>query len=37
MSFNRTLRVFFNGAGIIWIYLFAIFIRVENVDAKIGK
>lgn len=37
MSFNDTLRVFVNGAWIIWIYLFAIFIRLEYVDAKIGK
>lgn len=38
MSFNgTTLRVFINGAWITWIYLFAIFIRLEHVDAKIGK
>lgn len=38
MSFNGTaLRVFINGAWITWIYLFAIFIRLEYVDAKIGK
>lgn len=38
MSFNGgTLKVFVNGAWIIWIYLFAIFIRLDYVDAKIGK
>lgn len=37
MSFNGTLKVFVNGAWITWIYLFAIFIQLEYVDAKIGK
>lgn len=38
MSFNGgTLKVFVNGAWIIWIYLFTIFIRLDYVDAKIGK
>lgn len=38
MNYNGTaLRGFINGAWITWIYLFAIFIRLEYVDAKIGK
>lgn len=38
MSFiGSALRVFINGAWITWIYLFAIFIQLEYVDAKIGK
>lgn len=37
MSLNKTLKVFVNGAWITWIYLVAIFIRLEYVDAKIGK
>lgn len=38
MRFNGSiLKVFMNGAWITWIYLFTIFIRLEYVDAKIGK
>lgn len=37
MSLNKTLKVFVNGAWITWIYLVAIFIRFEYVDAKIGN
>ncbi|XP_031639378.1 acid sphingomyelinase-like phosphodiesterase 3b isoform X2 [Contarinia nasturtii] len=40
MSFKKNsigaTKVLVNGAWIIWIYLFAIFIRLEYVDAKIG-
>lgn len=37
MSLNKTLKVFVNGAWITWIYLVAIFIRLDYADAKIGK
>lgn len=36
MPHSHSLRVFINGAWIIWIYLFALHSRLECVDAKIG-